>query len=91
MSSKGPLKIENAQEIALCTCMQSSHWPLCDATHHTLGGDGPQHITTRSKKKPIIFVPAIKPKSRPIVTGPMKKYDKDLFIEMTLCIQDHQP
>ena len=50
VSSKGPLKIENAEEIALCTCMQSNHWPLCDATHHTLGGAGPKFISLDPKK-----------------------------------------
>ena len=35
----GPIKITDASEIAVCTCMQSNHWPFCDATHHTMGGE----------------------------------------------------
>jgi len=41
---KGPLSITGEKELALCTCGQSRYWPLCDASHHTLGGGGPEII-----------------------------------------------
>ena len=28
MSGKGPIKITDTSEIAVCTCMQSNHWPF---------------------------------------------------------------
>ncbi len=34
MSGEGPIKITDTAKIAICTCMQSNHWPFCDATHH---------------------------------------------------------
>ena len=46
----GPTKIKGAKQIAYCTCMQSAHWPHCDATHHTVGGEGPEIIELDEKK-----------------------------------------
>jgi len=40
--ASGPTKLTGANQIAYCTCMQSAHWPHCDATHHTAGGSGPK-------------------------------------------------
>ena len=40
----GPTKITGVKQIAYCTCMQSGHWPHCDATHHSVGGEGPKII-----------------------------------------------
>ena len=49
----GPTKLTGAKQIAYCTCMQSSHWPHCDATHHTVGGNGPIILELdESKSKP---------------------------------------
>ena len=43
----GPTKLTGAKQLAYCTCMQSAHWPHCDATHHTVGGNGPKIYRTR--------------------------------------------
>ena len=52
MSGEGPIKITDTSEIAICTCMQSNHWPFCDATHHTTGGggDGPEIVRLNKNK-----------------------------------------
>jgi len=50
MNKKGPLKITGEEELAICTCRQSQYWPLCDASHHTLGGDGPDIIQLDKNK-----------------------------------------
>lgn len=80
MSSKGPLKIENARQIALCTCMQSNHWPLCDATHHTLGGDGPQLIDL-DPRKTYYFCTCHKTKKSPYCDGSHETIEKDVPIK----------
>ena len=52
MSAEGPIKVTDTSEVAICTCMQSNHWPFCDATHHTTGGggDGPEIVRLNKKK-----------------------------------------
>jgi len=80
VSSKGPLKIENARQIALCTCMQSNHWPLCDATHHTLGGDGPKLIEL-DPRKTYYFCTCHKTKKSPYCDGSHENIEKDAPIK----------
>ena len=50
----GPTKLTGAKQIAYCTCMQSAHWPHCDATHHTAGGSGPKIIELDEEKRVIL-------------------------------------
>tara|TARA_Y100000294_G_scaffold92017_1_gene85805 strand:- start:691 stop:912 length:222 start_codon:yes stop_codon:yes gene_type:complete len=47
---KGPLEISGEEEILVCTCMQSGHWPFCDSSHHTMGGSGPKTVQLNKKK-----------------------------------------
>ena len=46
----GPSKLTGAKQIAYCVCMQSNHWPHCDATHHSTGGSGPKIIELDKNK-----------------------------------------
>ena len=46
----GPTKITGVKQIAYCTCLQSGHWPDCDATHHSVGGEGPEIIELDENK-----------------------------------------
>ena len=71
MKKNGPVKITQAEEIAICTCMQSSLWPLCDASHHTLGGDGPK-IIRLDKNKTYYFCGCFKTKNSPFCDGSHK-------------------
>lgn len=51
MNSKNePLVIKGEEELAICSCGQSGHWPLCDASHHSLGGKGPDFISLDKEK-----------------------------------------
>jgi len=47
---KGPLEISGEEEILACTCMQSGHWPFCDGSHHTMGGNGPKSVKLNKEK-----------------------------------------
>ena len=64
----GPTKISGANQVAYCTCMQSAHWPHCDATHHTVGGDGPQ-IIDLDEKKTYLLCRCFKSKNKPFCDG----------------------
>lgn len=68
METKGPIKITQAKEIAICTCMQSKFWPLCDASHHTFGGEGPT-ILELDEKKTYYFCGCYKTRNSPYCDG----------------------
>ena len=53
----GPIKITGVKQIAYCTCMQSGHWPHCDATHHSVGGEGPKIIELDENKTSLFTLP----------------------------------
>ena len=72
MSAEGPIKITDTLEIAVCTCMQSNHWPFCDATHHTTGGDGPE-IVQLDKNKTYYLCGCFRTKNRPFCDGSHEK------------------
>ena len=63
-----PTKITGAKQIAYCTCMQSAHWPHCDATHHTFGGDGPE-IIDLDENKTYLLCRCFKSKKKPFCDG----------------------
>ena len=69
--SGGPIKITNASEIAFCTCMQSKHWPFCDATHHTIGGE--PEILELDKTKIYYLCGCYRTKKRPFCDGSHEK------------------
>jgi CDGSH-type Zn-finger protein len=75
MSGEGPIKITDTSEIAVCTCMQSNHWPFCDATHHTTGGDGPE-IVQLDKSKTYYLCGCFRTKNRPFCDGSHEKIKK---------------
>ncbi len=68
---KGPLEVTGESEIEVCTCMQSRHWPFCDATHHTLGGDGPR-LVELDKDKTYHICRCFKTKNSPFCDGSHK-------------------
>jgi len=47
---KGPRRITGVKELWVCTCMQSNHWPECDASHHTFSGQGPRVVELDESK-----------------------------------------
>lgn len=68
MSQDQPMKISNMEDIAVCTCMQSNHWPFCDGSHHTTGGEGPD-IIKLDKEKTYLLCTCYKTKNRPFCDG----------------------
>ena len=66
--ASGPTKLTGAKQIAYCTCMQSAHWPHCDATHHTAGGSGPK-IIELDKDKTYMLCRCFKSKNKPFCDG----------------------
>ena len=74
MSAEGPIKVTNTSEIAICTCIQSNHWPFFDSTHHTTGGgpDGPE-IVRLNKKKTYYLCGCFRTKNRPFCDGSHEK------------------
>jgi CDGSH-type Zn-finger protein len=64
----GPTKLTGANQLAYCTCMQSAHWPHCDATHHTVGGNGPE-IIELEKDKTYMLCRCFKSKNKPFCDG----------------------
>jgi len=68
MKKPGPVKITNAKEIAICTCMQSNLWPLCDASHHIFGGKGPE-IIQLDENKIYFFCGCHRTKNSPFCDG----------------------
>jgi CDGSH-type Zn-finger protein len=71
MSGKGPLKITDTSQVIICTCMQSNHWPLCDASHHTTGGK--PEIIELDKNKTYYFCGCFRTKNRPFCDGSHKR------------------
>ena len=69
---KGPVKITGVETLAVCTCMQSQHWPMCDASHHTLGGDGPR-LVELDKNKTYFLCGCFKTKNIPFCDGSHEK------------------
>ena len=67
-----PTKITGAKQIAYCTCMQSAHWPHCDATHHTVGGEGPE-IIDLDENKTYLLCRCFKSKNKPFCDGSHNK------------------
>ena len=67
----GPIKITDASEIAVCTCMQSNHWPFCYATHHTMGGE--PEILQLDKTKTYYLCGCYRTKKRPFCDGSHEK------------------
>ena len=70
--SRGPVKLTKASQIAFCTCMQSNHWPHCDASHHSLGGDGPK-IIELDENKTYYLCGCFKSKNAPFCDGSHEK------------------
>lgn len=64
----GPEKITGAKQIAYCNCMQSFHWPHCDATHHSMGGGGPDTIDL-DENKTYMLCRCFKSKNKPFCDG----------------------
>ena len=71
MSEEGPIKITNNEEIVVCTCMQSNHWPFCDATHHTTGGK--PKIIKLDKNKTYFLCGCFRTKKSPFCDGSHEK------------------
>jgi len=72
MSEKNePLTITGESSIAICTCMCSNHWPYCDASHHTMGGDGPK-IVELDPNKTYQLCQCHKTKTQPFCDGSHK-------------------
>jgi CDGSH-type Zn-finger protein len=65
----GPIKITDAQELAICTCMQSNHWPLCDGSHHTLSGNLGPELIQLDKTKTYYLCGCYRTKKRPFCDG----------------------
>ena len=70
--SRGPVKLTKASQIAFCTCMQSNHWPHCDASHHSLGGDGPK-IIELDENKTYYLCGCFKSRNAPFCDGSHEK------------------
>ncbi len=70
--NSGPEKITGVKQIAYCNCMQSSHWPHCDATHHSVGGDGPD-IIDLDENKTYLLCRCFKSKNKPFCDGSHEK------------------
>jgi len=64
----GPEEITGEKEILVCTCMQSKHWPYCDASHHTLGGGEPV-LVSLDPARTYKLCRCLKTKSRPFCDG----------------------
>ena len=75
MSSGGPIKITGEEEIAVCMCMQSNHWPFCDASHHTLsgGGDLGPKLVTLDPNKTYYLCGCFRTKNKPFCDGSHEK------------------
>ncbi len=67
-SKQGPMVIKGEEELAICVCGQSNHWPLCDASHHSLGGEGPE-IIALEKDKTYLLCQCHRTKSSPFCDG----------------------
>ncbi|MBI4382608.1 MAG: CDGSH iron-sulfur domain-containing protein [Nitrospinae bacterium] len=67
MSGNGPMEITGAESLLICTCMQSNHWPLCDGSHHTLGGE--PELIRLDKSKTYYFCSCYRTKNRPFCDG----------------------
>ncbi|PIQ99951.1 MAG: cytochrome C551 [Nitrospinae bacterium CG11_big_fil_rev_8_21_14_0_20_45_15] len=61
----GPEELTGEEEILVCTCMQSRHWPYCDASHHTLGGGKEPVVVSLDKNKTYKICKCFKTKNRP--------------------------
>ncbi|MFQ5673887.1 MAG: CDGSH iron-sulfur domain-containing protein [Nitrospinales bacterium] len=72
-SEIGPMKITGEEEIAVCTCMQSNHWPYCDASHHTLSDSAGPEIISLDKNKTYYLCQCFKTKNRPFCDGSHNK------------------
>jgi len=64
----GPLEISGKDSIWSCACMQSNYWPLCDGSHHTLGGAGPVEIPL-DPDKTYLLCQCYKTANRPFCDG----------------------
>lgn len=73
MPEKSPLKITGEEEIVVCTCMQSNYWPMCDASHHTLGGGAKPELLKLDKNKTYYLCRCFKTKNRPFCDGSHEK------------------
>ena len=51
--------------------MQSAHWPHCDATHHTVGGNGPK-IIELDEDKTYMLCRCFKSQNKPFCDGSHK-------------------
>ncbi|MBI5178435.1 MAG: CDGSH iron-sulfur domain-containing protein [Nitrospinae bacterium] len=69
---EGPLTITGKDSIWACTCMQSAHWPFCDASHHTFGGGEPVEIQL-DPQKTYQLCQCYKTKNRPFCDGSHNK------------------
>ena len=67
--ASGPTKLTGAKKIAYCTCMQSAHWPHCDATHHTAGASSEPKIMELDKDKTYMLCRCLKSKNKPFCDG----------------------
>jgi len=54
--------------------MQSNHWPFCDATHHTTGGE--PEILELDKSKTYYLCGCFRTKKRPFCDGSHEKIKK---------------
>ncbi|MBF0273979.1 MAG: CDGSH iron-sulfur domain-containing protein [Nitrospinae bacterium] len=68
MDKKGPIKVTGEETMAVCKCMQSKHWPYCDATHHTLADVEPE-IIQLDKEKTYLLCQCYKTKNPPFCDG----------------------
>lgn len=72
MSEGMPMKITDMDDLAVCTCMQSNHWPLCDGSHHSLSGKEPD-IIKLDRRKTYYLCTCYKTKTRPFCDGSHEK------------------
>lgn len=63
-----PMAIKGEGELAICRCGQSNHWPLCDASHHALGGGEPE-IISLDKDKTYLLCQCHRSKNSPFCDG----------------------
>jgi CDGSH-type Zn-finger protein len=74
MSENTPLEITGEDEILVCVCMQSNHWPFCDASHHSLAGSEIEpRMVKLDKTKTYHLCRCYRTKTAPFCDGSHKK------------------
>ena len=80
MAQDGPIRIEGEEEILICRCMQSNHWPFCDASHHSLSGSSQTpELLTLDKNKTYFLCGCFRSKNKPFCDGSHDKISRPKF------------